>query len=235
VIATTGNTSVGLTWAASAGATSYNIYRSTTPGGEGGTPYQTGITATSFTDTGVSNGTTYYYQVTAVSSGGESARSAEVSATPEATGSLVLAIDAGGGATGSFAADADYSGGQTYSTSAAINTSGVTGPAPQAVYDTERYGNFTYTVPGLAPGAAYVVRLHFAELYWTAAGQRLFDVAINGAQVLSNFDIFAAAGGADIAVVEQFTATADSGGKISIQFTSVKDNAKVSGIEILTA
>jgi hypothetical protein len=35
--------------------------------------------------------------------------------------------------------------------------------------------------------------------------------------------------------VEQFTATADSGGHITIQFTSVKDNAKVSAIEILTA
>jgi hypothetical protein len=36
-------------------------------------------------------------------------------------------------------------------------------------------------------------------------------------------------------VVEQFTATADSGGRIAIQLTSVKDNAKVSGLETLTA
>ncbi len=158
-----------------------------------------------------------------------------MSATPQAAGSPVLALDAGGGAAGSFAADADYSGGQAYSTGAPVATGGVANPAPQAVYDSERYGNFTYAVPGLTPGADYTVRLHFAEIYWDSAGQRLFNVAINGAQVLSAFDIFAAAGGKDIAVVEQFTAAADSGGQIAIQFTSVKDNAKVSGIEILTA
>jgi cellulase/cellobiase CelA1 len=50
---------------------------------------------------------------------------------------------------------------------------------------------------------------------------------------LSNFDIYAAAGGANKAVVQQFTATADSSGQIAIQFTGVKDNAKVNGIEIL--
>jgi hypothetical protein len=82
--ATAGDGQVALTWAASAGATSYNVYRATTAGGEGATPYRTGLTATSFTDTGLTNGTTYYYQVTAVNAAGESARSAEVSATPQA-------------------------------------------------------------------------------------------------------------------------------------------------------
>ena len=136
---------------------------------------------------------------------------------------------------GRFAADADFTGGATFSTADAINTSGVTNPAPQAVYQTERYGNFTYTVPGLTPGASYTVRLHFAEIYWNAAGQRLFNVAINGAAVLTNFDIFAAAGGKDKAVVEQFTATADAQGRITIAYTTVKNNAKSSGIEIVPA
>jgi hypothetical protein len=86
-VAGAGNAQVGLTWAAAAGATSYDIYRSTTAGGEGSTPYKTGITATSYTDTGLTNGTTYYYQVTAVNSAGQSARSSEVSATPVASGS----------------------------------------------------------------------------------------------------------------------------------------------------
>jgi hypothetical protein len=74
---------VALSWAASAGAASYNVYRATTPGGEGATPYRTGLTATAFTDTGLTNGTTYYYEVTAVNAAGESGRSAEVSATPQ--------------------------------------------------------------------------------------------------------------------------------------------------------
>ncbi len=60
-------------------------------------------------------------------------------------------------------------------------------------------------------------------------------MAINGATVLSDFDIYAAAGGKDKAVVEQFAATADAQGRITIAYTSVKDNAKSSGIEIDTA
>ena len=80
--ATAGNTQITLAWTASTGAVSYNLYRSTTPGGEGSTPYRTGITTTSFTDTGLTNGTTYYYQVTAVNAAGESPKSNEASATP---------------------------------------------------------------------------------------------------------------------------------------------------------
>jgi hypothetical protein len=90
-------------------------------------------------------------------------------------------------------------------------------------------------VPNLTPGASYTVRLDFAEIYWNSAGQRLFNVAINGNQVLSNFDIFATAGGKNIALAETFTATANSSGQIVIQFTTIKDNAKVSGIEITPA
>jgi len=64
--------------------------------------------------------------------------------------------------------------------SSPIDTSAVTNPAPQQVYQTERFGNFTYTVPNLTPGSQYTVQLDFAELYWSAANQRLFNVAING-------------------------------------------------------
>jgi hypothetical protein len=161
--------------------------------------------------------------------------SSEVSATPQTDGTLVAAIDAGGGAAGSFASDANFSGGNTYSIASTIDTSAVTNPAPPAVYQTERYGNFTYTIPNLTPGAAYTVRLHFAEIYWNSAGSRLFNVAINGAPVLNNFDIFAAARAKNIALVRQFSATPDSSGRIIIQFTTIIDNAKLSGIEILTA
>jgi len=147
---------------------------------------------------------------------------------------LVTAIDAGGGAAGTYLADANFTGGRAYSNADPINTSGVTNPAPQAVYDSERVGNFTYTIPGLTAGVSYTVRLHFAEIYWNAAGLRSFNVLINGAQVLTNFDIFAAAGGKDIALVRQFTAVANSSGRLVIQFTTVVDNAKLSGLEILS-
>jgi len=80
VVATAGNQQVSLTWTASSGASSYNVKRATTSGG----PYTKVATATSAndTDTGLTNGTAYFYVVSAVNSAGESANSAEVSATP---------------------------------------------------------------------------------------------------------------------------------------------------------
>jgi glucuronoarabinoxylan endo-1,4-beta-xylanase len=78
--ATAGNALVSLTWSASSGATSYNVKRSTTSGG----PYTTigSPTTANYTDSSVTNGTTYYYVVSAVNSAGESGNSAEVKATP---------------------------------------------------------------------------------------------------------------------------------------------------------
>jgi len=80
--ATPGNTQVALSWNASSGATSYNVKRATVSGGPYTTVNSTGVT--SFTDTGLSNGTTYYYVVTAVNASGESGPSSQVSATPQA-------------------------------------------------------------------------------------------------------------------------------------------------------
>jgi parallel beta-helix repeat protein len=80
--ATTSNAQVILSWTASSGAASYNVQRSTTSGGaysEIGTS-----TTTSWTDTSVTNGTEYFYVVSAVNAAGASANSAQVSATPAA-------------------------------------------------------------------------------------------------------------------------------------------------------
>src|SRR3984885_1156372 len=144
-------------------------------------------------------------------------------------------ISAGGPAAAPFAADEDFTGGSTAATTNAITTTGVTNPAPQSVWQHNRYGNFTYTIPGLTAGASYNVRLDFAEEYWTTAGSRTFNVLINGNQVLTTFDILAAAGGEYKAVAEPFTATANSNGTISSQFVTVKVNAQVNGIEISPA
>ena len=76
---------VSLSWTASAGATSYNVYRSTTNGG----PYTriaSGAMTTNYTDIGLSNGTTYYYVVTAVNGIGESGYSNQAGATPTGGG-----------------------------------------------------------------------------------------------------------------------------------------------------
>ena len=79
--ATAGNAEVSLTWTASVGATSYQVKRSTSSGAE---TQVSSPTSTSYTDTGLTNGTKYFYVVAAVNSGGESANSSQVSATPVA-------------------------------------------------------------------------------------------------------------------------------------------------------
>jgi subtilisin family serine protease len=78
--ATPGNARVTLGWSAATGATSYNVKRSTTSGTE--VSIATGITSTTYLDTAVTNGTTYFYVVTAVNAIGESGASNEVSARP---------------------------------------------------------------------------------------------------------------------------------------------------------
>ena len=86
--ASVGNAQVTLSWTASTGATSYNLYRGTSPGGENATAVATGITSTSYANTSLINGTTYYFTVTAVNSAGTSGYSNEVSATPNSAAGL---------------------------------------------------------------------------------------------------------------------------------------------------
>jgi len=224
--------SVLLNWNASTNTVSYNVKRATHSGG----PYTTNanVTATSFTDSSVTNCTIYYYVVSAVNAVGESTNSNEAAATPVGY-SYYFAVNSGGSAASPFVADTDEVGGTVAATSTAtIVTSSVTNPAPQAVYKTERYGNFVYTFSGLTTGTSYTVRLHEAEIYWSGAGQREFNVFINGKQVLTNFDIFARAGAMNTAVIEQYAVTPMANGQISITYSNgAVDQAKSSGIEII--
>ena len=92
--ATAGNAQVGLSWTASSGATSYHVKRATTNGG----PYTqvAAPTTANFTDTGLTNGTTYFYVVSALNANGESGNSAQASATPTGaaqTADVTITID----------------------------------------------------------------------------------------------------------------------------------------------
>src|SRR3990172_6329273 len=91
VAAVAGDGQVTVSWNSVVNTTSYNIYWSTTPGVSKSGAKIPGITATSYTHTGLINGNPYYYVVTAVNSVGEGSESKEVSVTPTATvGSLSI-------------------------------------------------------------------------------------------------------------------------------------------------
>ncbi len=131
-----------------------------------------------------------------------------------------------------FVADMDFVGGGTINHANTIDLSGVTNPAPMAVYQTARVNNFTYTIGGFGAGSSHTVRLHFAETFFNTSGSRTFNVSINGTQVLSAFDIFAAAGAQNKAIIKEFTVNANSSGQYVVQFTSVVNQSLLSGIEV---
>lgn len=149
------------------------------------------------------------------------------------TAATAVSIDAGGGAAAPFVADTDYSGGSSYAVSNTVNTANVTNPAPMSVYQSEREGTTTYTIPNLTAGSTHTVRLHFAELYFSTTGQRVFNVAVNGTTVLPNFDIIKAAGAKYTANIQQFNTTANNSGQIVIALTNGTVNQPlINGIEI---
>jgi fibronectin type 3 domain-containing protein/regulation of enolase protein 1 (concanavalin A-like superfamily) len=146
VTASGGSTQIALSWTASTGATGYNVLRATNANGSY-TTVATGLTGTSYTDTGLSSGTTYYYAVTATNGSGSSANSTQVNAitTPAAPGSvtatasngqIALSWSASTGATGYNVLRATSANG-TYTTVA----TGLTGTS--------------YTDTGLANGTTY--------------------------------------------------------------------------------
>jgi fibronectin type 3 domain-containing protein len=241
------STAIGLNWSAVTPPTGCSISSYTVYGGTAPNPtavIATGVTGTSFTNSGLTPSTTYYYTVAAVDGFGASPVSAQASTAtqPTSSGSDFIAIAAGGpaesnasGGDASFIADADFSGGgdNTHTTKAINLTQPGANAAPMAVYQYGRAGVTTYTIPGMTAGSTHSVLLHFSENYYSAAGKRVFNVAINGTTVLTNFDIYATAGAEYTALEETFTATANSAGDIVIAFTKGTANQPlIMGIEI---
>jgi hypothetical protein len=226
---------VALSWTASAGATAYNVYRGTVFDGLATTPIAT-VTSPSYSDTGVTNGTLYFYQVAATNSVGISGDTNQIAMTPMATGgtSGAASINCGGGTAQPFLADTAFGSGAASSTTHAINTSDwLTSPVPPpSVLQSNRHGQMTYRMGGFTPGGSRSVTLYFVEHFWSAAGKRVFNVIINGNQVLTGFDVFADAGGQYIAVQRTFTTTASSSGEVVVQFVSGVDNPIVNGIVV---
>ncbi|HVZ70768.1 MAG TPA: malectin domain-containing carbohydrate-binding protein [Polyangia bacterium] len=145
-------------------------------------------------------------------------------------------INAGGPAVAPYIADTDFSGGSTVTRTNSIDMSNVVNqnPAPASVYQSQRFGNFSYTIGGFDANSSNLVRLHFCDTHWTSAGQRVFNVTINGVPALTSFDVVAQAGGGNKALIESFTMLANSAGQYVIQFSTITDSPTVSGIEVLS-
>lgn len=180
---------------------------------------------TSYTLTDLEAGQTYYIAVTAHDGNGgkESTFSNVVD-----TNGVIFAVNAGGpeyvSTSGTlYEADTQFTGGQTATTIAAIS-----GTEDDFLYQSERYGNFSYAVP-LVNGN-YVVTLQFAERYWSAVGKRVFDVKIEGTEVQSNLDLVAKVG--PNAAYDVTIPVSVTDGMLNISFHTDVDNAKVSTVKV---
>jgi hypothetical protein len=123
-------------------------------------------------------------------------------------------------------ADKYYTGGQQLYTG--YNVAGTNDPK---LYGTSRvgyYGNFSYAIP-LSNGQ-YSVVLKFAETQYWVAGQRVFNVVLNGSTVLSNFDVVAQ-GGYFKAIDRPFS-VAVTGGVLQISVQGVVNTGLLSAIQI---
>ena len=110
------------------------------------------------------------------------------------------------------------------------------------LYQTERFDvDLSYEIP--VENGLYDIRLHFAEIFFNSENERVFDVSIEGLDVLDNYDIFgtrmnAFTPGHDASIVEEFFAVEVVDGFVSLNFESAGadgiNNGKVSAIEILS-
>jgi hypothetical protein len=137
-------------------------------------------------------------------------------------------VNTGGTAYGVWAAD---TGCQT--TNAATYSVGnpIAGTTDQTLYQSLRYGLSNLTCTYSVPAGNYRVRLKFAELYWTSANQRVFDVQINGVTVDTGVDPFTRAGGIYRAVDGVYNVTV-SGSQLAITLVQRSGLPAVNGIEI---
>ncbi|QJE97074.1 malectin domain-containing carbohydrate-binding protein [Luteolibacter luteus] len=226
-----GNGIANLTWTASTDnglVTGYRVYRN---GGLLGT-----VTTTAFSDSGLTNGTAYTYEVRAVDSANNVSTPASVVVTPRALGDAIVRVNAGSAtsfldpAGHTWVADTGYNTGYMEAT-----TNAITGTDMPALYQSRRIDRISgaelkYQLT--VPNGDYEVRLHFAEV-WPGAyatGIRVFDVLMEGALAINDLDVFARVGANRALVIATPVTVAD--GKLTIDFVHVIQNPNLSGIEI---
>ena len=134
------------------------------------------------------------------------------------------------------------------SDTAYTNTGDMYGKCPLDIFNTtldglyckERYFNqwvhtvkpYKYTIPVPQTGA-YTVKLHFAEIHYQAANERVFDVWVNGKLAIKSLDIYNEVGYATALVVPITTRVTTAGAPVSIEFVSKTENPKICAVEVI--
>jgi PKD repeat protein/N-acetylneuraminic acid mutarotase len=169
-----------------------------------------------------------------------STSSVDIAVTPlHRRGAALHRINAGGpeyldslGQT--WSADHSYSTGSAYGTASPI-----AGTGDPALYQTERWDpddgfELEYALVVASAPALYQVHLHFADIYGPtqAAGQRVFDVAIEGVVAFSGVDIGSEVGG-DAALVKTATVLVDDG-ILNVRLLHLIENPKISALEVVS-
>ena len=184
--------SISIVLVGSAGATSYNIYRGTTSGGEAATPVAN-TTSVLYTDKGLSANTDYFYEFTAVNSCGESARSAEDSSKtppPAPTGGSVAGV-ASGSSEIYYGENAMFGGEDWFQTLTGwfpqnLGSSGSDSPGQQVVdmaYAT--LGSMTFNNVVVPTSGLYTIewRYAFQGGLFPSVNNRQMGVAVNGTAI----------------------------------------------------
>jgi hypothetical protein len=115
----------------------------------------------------------------------------------------------------------------------------VAGSDDEALYQNERFGNFSYTIP-VAQNSRYTVTMKFCESWFgpgrpagRGAGERLFDISFNGRILLGNFDVFKEAG--SLRALDKTFKGLEPGmqGKLIFSFIPRRQYAMVDAIEVV--
>jgi hypothetical protein len=161
-------------------------------------------------------------------------------ATAAATAGTAVRVNAGGPALTAadgraFAADGGFTGGSTLSSAAAI-----AGTGDPALYQTERWGQFSYALP--VQNGAYDVTFHFVELFYTSGscvGKRIFSMDVGDTTAnpdVANVDVCAAAGGANRALVRTIGGVQVTDGVLNVQSVyGSADDPEIAAIEVVPA
>ncbi len=189
---------------------------------------------TFYLETGLLKSTAGTYRVRSYNAENTSDPSNEtvVTTAEGGNGEIIHALNAGGETYLSSASGIEYvndestgwlSDGSPYSVTTAIG-----GTEDDELYQSERYGDFSYTIP--MENGSYDVVFKFAEIYQDNTGTRIFDVELEGERIIRNLDlIFRTDKNTAYDVVMPVELT---DGELNINLITVTNNAKLSALEI---